>query len=314
VFRRPDGLIALLTLAASATLLSAGDLLPGETFRARTLTFPYTSGAIYAMPHEKVALAVNAPATRLFSLGAPQGALTATGPNRWVWEAPGDKGRYPIEVKNPAGRKVMDFSVFVMVPATAVQNGFLNGFEIGHYPVTTFKDNQAYAPPRGFIEVTRENEDTKISPHFRLQQFLTKQKSGYPKYLVLDERLIVLLEGLGAALEPLGYNADDIFIMSGYRTPFYNKAIGDTPFSMHQWGRAADIFLDKNHDGMMDDFNKDKAIDRQDAVALANVLEAMAATAEWSPFIGGIGIYGATAAHGPFVHVDTRPWKARWSE
>jgi hypothetical protein len=304
----------LLTLAASASLVSAGDLLPGEMFRARTLTFPYTSGAIYATAHEKVPLAITATATRLFGIGAPQGALIATGPNKWVWEAPGDKGRYPIEVKNPAGRKVMDFNVFVMVPATEVQNGFLNGFEIGRYPATPLNGNPIYAGPKGFIEVTRDNEDTKISPHFRLKQFLTKQKSGYPKYLVLDERLLVLLEGIGATLEPLGYNADDIFIMSGYRTPFYNKAIGDTEFSMHEWGRAADIFLDKNHDGIMDDFNKDKVIDRQDAVALANVLEGMAKTAEWSSFIGGIGIYGATPAHGPFVHVDTRPWKARWSE
>lgn len=48
------------------------------------------------------------------------------------------------------------------------------------------------------------------------------------------------------------------------------------------------------------------------AVALANVLEALAKTAELSGFIGGIGIYGANAAHGPFVHVDTRPGRARW--
>ena len=118
--------------------------------------------------------------------------------------------------------------------------------------------------------MTKDNDDTKIAPHFRLKQFLTKQKSDYPKYLVLDERLMVVLEGLGRTLEPLGYNADDIFIMSGYRTPFYNKAIGDTEFSMHQWGRAADIFLDKNHRGTMDDFNKDKVIDRQDAVIVAS--------------------------------------------
>jgi hypothetical protein len=311
---RPIKLIVLLTLAASASLVSAVDLLPGEMLRARTLTFPYTTGAIYAMPHERVALAISAPAARLFGVGAPQGALTATGPNRWIWEAPGDKGRYPIEVKNPAGRKVMDFNVFVMAPATDVQGGFLNGFEIGHYPEVPLNGRQVYLPPKGFIEVTRDNENTKISPHFRLKQFLTKQKSGYPKYLVLDERLVVLLEGIGRTLEPLGYNADDIFIMSGYRTPFYNKAIGDTELSMHQWGRAADIFLDKHHEGMMDDFNKDKVIDRQDAAALANVLEGMAKTAEWSSFIGGIGIYGATPEHGPFVHVDTRSWKARWSE
>lgn len=311
---QPGKFIVLLTLAANASLLSSGDLLPGEMFRARALTIPYTNGAIYAMPHEKLTLSITAPATQLFGVQTPQGALLATGPNTWVWEAPGDKGRYPIEIKNPTGRKVMTFNVFVMVPATDVQNGFLNGYEIGHYPATPLHGIQAYVPPKGFIEVTRDNEDTKISPHFRLKQFLTKQKSGYPKYLVLDERLIVLLEGIGTTLEPLGYNAGDIFIMSGYRTPSYNKAIGDTAFSMHQWGRAADIFLDKNHDGIMDDFNKDKAIDRQDAMALANVLEGMATTAQWSSFIGGIGIYGATPAHGPFVHVDTRPWKARWSE
>ena len=59
-------------------------------------------------------------------------------------------------------------------------------------------------------------------------------------------------------------------------------------------------------------WNKDKIVNRDDAVALANELERLAKTPELSAFIGGIGIYAATAAHGPFVHVDTRPWKARW--
>src|SRR5688572_24379225 len=34
------------------------DLLPGERFRVRTLTFPYTEGAVFAMPREKLALAI----------------------------------------------------------------------------------------------------------------------------------------------------------------------------------------------------------------------------------------------------------------
>ena len=28
--------------------------------------------------------------------------------------------------------------------------------------------------------------------------------------------------------------------------------------------------------------------------------------------VGGLGAYGSTAAHGPFVHVDTRGHRARW--
>jgi hypothetical protein len=199
-----------------------------------------------------------------------------------------------------------------MVPITQVRNGVLNGFQIGSYPATPLKGNPIYVAPKGFIEVTRDNEDTKVSPNFRIRQFLTKQKSGYPKYLVLDEQLIYVLEAIGARLEAVGWDADDIHVMSGYRTPHYNKLLDDTKYSLHQWGRASDIFLDKDGNGMMDDFNKDKAVTKEDAVALANLLEALAKTPELSSLIGGIGIYGSTGSHGPFVHVDTRPWKARW--
>jgi hypothetical protein len=302
-----------LFLAAVAVVADADDELAlSEQFRVRSLAYSYDEGAIFTMPREKIPLAVTAPARRLYTLEAPQGALVATAPNRWTWEAPVRPGLYSLKVKNPAGATVADFSAFVMVPSAAVRKGVLNNYQIGFYPEKPLKGNPIYAPPAGFIEVTRENEDTRVSPNFRVRQFLTKQKSGYPKYLVLDERLIFLLEAIGRHLEPQGWEADDMFVMSGYRTPYYNKQLDDTQFSLHQWGRAADIFLDKDNDGMMDDFNKDKVVSKQDAVALANVLETLSKTPELRSFIGGIGIYGSTAAHGPFVHVDTRPWRARW--
>jgi hypothetical protein len=311
-WKRAAEIALLLCVAAWPHELHGDDLLPGERFRARSLTYKYPEGAIFAMPGEKIPLSVTAPARRLHSIDAPQGGLTATGPNRWTWEAPLKPGVYPLKLKNPAGAVVSDFSVFVMVPSKTVRDGVLNRFQIGFYPETPLKGNPIYIPPKGLIEVTRENADTKVSPNFRIDQFLTKQKSGYPKYLVLDERLVFLLEAIGAHLEPRGWDADDIFIMSGYRTPYYNKQLDDTKYSLHQWGRAADIFLDKDGDGRMDDFNKDETVSKDDAVELANVLEELAKTKELSSFIGGIGIYGSTAAHGPFVHVDTRPGRARW--
>ena len=311
-WKRVAEVTLLCWVAAWPRALEGDDLLPGERFRARSLTYAYNEGAIFAMPGEKIPLALSAPARRLHSIDAPQGALIATGPNKWTWEAPARRGVYQLKVKNPAGGTVADFSAFVMVPSKAVRRGVLNAYQIGFYPDTPLKGNPIYVPPQGFIEVTDDNEDTKVSPNFRVKEFLTKQKSGYPKYLVLDERLVFLLEAIGAHLEPLGWDAGDIFIMSGYRTPFYNKQLDDTKYSLHQWGRAADIFLDKDHDGRMDDFNKDKIISREDAVALADVLEGLAKTAELKSFIGGIGIYGSTPAHGPFVHVDTRPGRARW--
>jgi uncharacterized protein YcbK (DUF882 family) len=305
--------VALLSLFTGLpNALEGDDDTGGVRLRARSLTYEYDEGAILALPGEKIPLSITAAPRRLHSIDAPQGGLVATGPNKWTWEAPMKPGLYPLKVKSPTGDTVADFAAFVMVPAKAVRNGVLNGFRIGFYPAKPLKGNPIYVQPRGFVEVSKENEDMKISPNFRIKEFLTKQKSGYPKYAVVDERLVFLLEAIGAHLEPRGWDADDIFIMSGYRTPYYNRQLDDTTYSLHQWGRAADIFLDKDKNGRMDDFNKDKVISRDDAVALAGVLEGLARTAELRSFIGGIGIYGPTSAHGPFVHVDTRPWKARW--
>jgi hypothetical protein len=312
VWKRAAEVAALCFVAIWPSALEGDDLLPRERFRARTLPYSYDEGAIFAMPGERIPLSVSAPATRLHTIDAPQGGLSATGPNKWTWEAPAKPGVYPLKLKNPAGHTVADFSAFVMVPSKAVRNGVLNEFRIGAYPDKPLKGNPVYIPPKAFIEVTKDNEDTKVSPNFRIKEFLTKQKGGYPKYLVLDERLVFLLEAIGTHLEARGWDAGDIFVMSGYRTPYYNTLLDDTKYSLHQWGRAADIFLDKDDNGRMDDFNKDKVVSREDAVALAQLLEALAKTAELGSFIGGIGVYGSTSAHGPFVHVDTRPWKARW--
>jgi hypothetical protein len=285
---------------------------PGDRFRVRSIVYPYDEGAIFAMPGETIDLEVTAPRSRLYRIDAPQGALVATGPNKWTWVAPPIPGRYSMEARPPEGNTLADFSVFVMVPSSQVRKGVLNGFQIGPYPDTPLKGNPIYLAPKGFVEVTRENEDTHVSPNFRIKEFLTKQTSGYPKYVVIDERLLVLLETIGTSLEPRGWDADDIFVMSGYRTPFYNAQLDDTKYSLHQWGRAADIFLDKDGNGRMDDFNGDDVVSRDDAVALAGAIENLARTPVLSPLMGGMGIYGPTSAHGPFVHIDTRPWRARW--
>jgi len=299
-------------VAASPIAVSGEDRIETDRFRARSLTYPYDEGAIWAMPGEKIPLAVTAPATRLYRIDAPQGGLVATGPNKWTWEAPVKPGVYGLKVKAPGGDTLADFSAFVMVSSDAVVNGVLNRYGIGDYPATPLNGNAIYLPPKGFIEVTKQNEDTKVSPNFRVKEFLAKQKGDFPKYLVLDERLVLLLEAIGAHLKPQGWDAGDIFVMSGYRTPHYNEQLDDTKYSLHQWGRASDIFLDKDGNGRMDDFNKDKVISKEDAVDLAAFLDALAKTAELKPFIGGLGIYDSTPAHGPFVHVDTRPSRARW--
>src|SRR6186997_2664260 len=147
---------AVLGAVIRSTAVGADDPRPRERFSARSLVFPYDQGAIFALPGEKIPLAVNAPRTRLHSVNAPQGGLTAVGPNRWTWEAPARPGVYEMKVKDPAGSTIADFSAFVMVPAAAVRDGVLNNYRIGFYPDAPLKGNPIYVPPKGFVEVTHE--------------------------------------------------------------------------------------------------------------------------------------------------------------
>jgi hypothetical protein len=202
----------------------------------------------------------------------------------------------------------------VMVPAREMKNGLLNGYRIGTYPSMPAKPNPQYAAPAGFIEVTRENQDTKVSPHFELKQFLCKEDTSkaFPKYVVLKERLPLKLEAVLALVNALGFDADTLHVMSAYRTPYYNRAIGDVKYSMHQWGSAADVYVDPAKKERMEDLNRDGRIDVEDAKFLYDRIEEMLAIKGFRELQGGMGFYPATAAHPPFVHVDVRGTAARW--
>ena len=81
--------------------------------------------------------------------------------------------------------------------------------------------------------------------------------------------------------------------------------------SQHTAGPAADVFVDEEPDGRMEDLDRDGAVTRDDAVWLFQILDGMERT-PGAPFRVGLGDYGSTAAHGPFVHVDVRGRLARW--
>ena len=201
-----------------------------------------------------------------------------------------------------------------MVPATAVKDGMLNGYRIGRYPDPPPNGSALYRPPAGYIEVTKENQDTNVSPHFRLRQFVCKQEPSdqFPKYVVLHERLPLKLEAVLQLVNSLGLTVETLNVMSGYRTPSYNRAIGDVPYSMHQWGSAADVFVDTRKKGVMDDLTKDGRVDIQDSKSLYDDVDRLLARPGFARLQGGMGYYPATSAHPPFVHVDVRGTKARW--
>jgi hypothetical protein len=76
------------------------------------------------------------------------------------------------------------------------------------------------------------------------------------------------------------------------------------------WGDAADIWVDNDRDGAMDDLNGDKRVDFEDSRAIAAAAERV--EARYPALAGGIAPYPACCGHGPFTHVDARGARARW--
>lgn len=151
-----------------------------------------------------------------------------------------------------------------------------------------------------------------VSPHFTLGQFLCKQESQYPKYIVLQESLLILLEALLGAVREAGYPVATFGVISGYRTPYYNKRIGNVANSRHVYGDAMDFFVDVDGDGLMDDLNGDGRKNREDIDLLYEIVEAFLRRPENKVLVGGVGRYYQSAHHGGFIHVDSRGYRARW--
>lgn len=203
------------------------------------------------------------------------------------------------------------FAFINMIPFDVKRRGTIGNYLLGMWPA---ERRQRGDTPEGFIEVTPQNQDVRVSEHFRLKDFLTKnQATVWPKYLVLREPLIDKLELVIEELKNAGVRVNEMSVLSGFRTPQYNAqgiGKGRATDSRHQHGDAADVYVDNNGDGNMDDLNHDGRVDLKDArviLAAVNRVEQ-----KYPELVGGAGLYRATRAHGPFLHIDARGSRTRW--
>ena len=210
------------------------------------------------------------------------------------------------------------FTFISLRPFTDKVRGRIGRYRMGYWPFERRAlRSTEYANPPGFIEVTGENQDTPVSEHFRLRDFLTHdQQSIWPKYLVLNERLLDKLELVIDELQHSGVYASHLAVMSGFRTPRYNlrgvRGGGRARTSRHLYGDAADVFVDNDQDGWMDDLNGDGRVNSRDARVLLKAVDRVEQA--FPELAGGAGIYRATALHGPFVHIDARGRRVRWGK
>lgn len=231
-----------------------------------------------------------------------------------------EQGKWTPRIERMAGRDSSAGRAFTLIGMRNFEDksadGYVGGYNMGFWPAERgHVRNAAYENPQGFIEVTPENQDLFISEHFRLRDFITHDQGDvWPKYVVLREELLDKLELVIDDLKEHGVAADHIHVLSGFRTPQYNHDLGEASGraddSRHQFGDAADVYIDANNSGHMADLNHDGRIDMKDSrVILAAVARV---EAEYPELVGGTGVYHAQGSHGPFAHIDVRGSLARW--
>lgn len=290
----------------------------------RDVVTPYRTFLLTASPGERVRLralpaspptvsaAGAAVAGDRYRAEASAGRIARAGPASWEWTAPTTPGHYRVRVTEPGTGESVDLSAAVLVPTTRIRDGLVAGYRVGGFPTPAFRGLPQYERPAGLLVLERGHATIPVSPHFTLGQFPAKGPPGWPKYLVLSERLLLKLELLLEEANRRGIHAATFEVLSGFRSPWYNGSIGRPRYSRHIYGDAADIYVDSDGDGRMDDLNEDGRVDVRDADLLYAIVEDMDGAEETSHLVGGLGKYPTTPRHGPFVHVDTRLYRARW--
>ena len=267
--------------------------------------------SIFVMPNDTVTLHATG-TTGEVSLAAKAGTVQSTGSASWLWTAPAKPGLYDLQFRRRRTRDAITLRAFVKVPFHP-DSLAINGYQIGTYHREPYRDNPFYTFPDGFVEVQPHLLEERVTPHFVLGQFVAKQVSDYPKYLLLHERLLLKLELILDLVNQRGIRTPTFHVMSGFRTPHYNRLIGnETSYSVHLYGGAADVFVDTDEDVYMDDVNGDGEADVEDARWMAELVESQLDTPAFEPFVGGLGIYAPAPHRGPFIHVDVRGEPARW--
>ena len=225
----------------------------------------------------------------------------------------GEPGVHTLAQPAPDGAPLV---VVALAPFLASARGQQQGYRVGRWPGAGRALTDArYRAPAGYIPVTPDNAGTQVSKRFQFRDFLTHdQQAVWPKVLVLRPVLVDKLELIGDELERRGLPGR-LHVMSGFRTPRYNalgvgRRGGRARESRHMYGDAADVFVDADSDGVMDDLDGDGRITVHDARVLFAAAEEVEAS--HPGLVGGLSAYPATSAHGPFVHVDVRGTRARW--
>jgi hypothetical protein len=262
------------------------------------------------------------PSTTIDSLDGHSGALRVAFLTREdVEQVPALIKRFGGDVMLPGVRSITlpqgntNFAFVTLKPFAEKAGNYVNTYHVGLWPGERRNMPDNYENPIGFIEVTPETMDLRLSTHFTLRSFITHdQDKVWPKYVVMREQLLDKLELVLAELQQQGVPTRNVVVLSGFRTPQYNRRAafeGAAWASRHQFGDAADLIIDADGDGRMDDLNRDGVVNFRDTDVINRAVEKV--EQQYPALVGGLGLYRAMGPSGPFAHIDVRGTRARWS-
>jgi hypothetical protein len=281
------------------------------------LKIPFQTFSIFVLPEEKINIQISDSAKdEVYSFENDAGQYLHQKDNAFNWQAPKETGNYSLTIKlrgsNLRSSKIK-LNVFVLIPFEKKEGKYLEGFRIGNYPKVPTDKRKHYSKPEGFFKIDESNLNIKLTPHFKVKKFLTNQSQEFPQYIVIQESLLLKLEYFLEEINKAGIKADSFGIVSSYRSPYFNKKIGNnTGLSRHVFGDAADIYIDNSGNDWMDDLNGDGHSNINDANILYNLAVKFDQKDKFSQLKGGVCSYKGNGVRGPFIHIDTRGYHVSW--
>ncbi len=282
-----------------------------------------------------------------------KGRIEKTGENSARWFPPDEEGVYsayverklvyaPYSQSKPKRVYQGNAEIRFLAPRIVdrIVDGKINGFPVGEYPNPDNPQDLAaastpgrirrhrdtYLPPTHWYRVDESTRDLKITRDYRLGDFDLDPRfrpMPYPHYIALDPNLLRKMDALKERMNRDGYGIERFDLIYGFRSPYYNlseyEKDGDTSlkssFSVHMYGKACDIIIDRDGDLVMDDLNRDGTIDIRDAEVVLRYVNEMdhEYIRQGTPLVGGAGVYPhhdfwerGEVAQSPYIHVDVR--------
>lgn len=279
------------------------------------LKIPLKTFSIFVMPWEDIEIKI-AEEDRNQQYLIELGGKKYESGSSFSWKAHGESGHYPVTIreKNSTGENSkIKLNVFVLHPYSEKEGEYMHGFRIGNYPKASADKKEEYSKPEGFLKIDKSLLDLNLTPHFKMEQFLTNQSEELPQFIAIKESILLKLEYFLAEVNNAGYNAETFGIVSFYRSPYFNKKIGNgTHYSRHIYGDAVDIYIDNSGNEWMDDLNGDEKTDIADANLLFDLACEFDKKDKNSALQGGVSSYKGNGVRGPFIHIDTRGVHTTW--